>query len=398
MKRLLFVAVLLSVTIAAMGQKPSKKSLKRVDDALELSLEHSKYLYSLVEADKKAMPQSIEKGELLTSNIAWWTSGFFPGTLWYLYESSGDESLIAMADDVTERVLPQQYTKTHHDVGFMLNCSAGNGYRLTGNQTYKSALKNAAKSLSTRFSPSVGAIRSWDNPKWEYPVIIDNMMNLELMFVASSMFDIPYYETIAVSHADKTMQCHYRDDASCYHVIDYDSKSGDVLSAVTHQGYADDSAWSRGQAWGLYGYVLMYRFTGDQKYLDWAGKITKFLVEHPNMPDDLVPYWDFDAPGIPNALRDVSAASVICSAWIEMSQYLEGAESKAIFALAEKQLNSLMSDKYMEKTVGENCGFILKHSVGFMNKNSEIDVPLSYADYYFVEALMRMKNYGSMRK
>ena len=339
------------------------------------------------------LPRTIGKdGKLMTSKSNWWTSGFFPGVLWYLYEAEGDDSLKMYAENFTRRVEKEQFTTDNHDVGFMLYCSFGNGLRLTGNEEYAKVLLQGARSLSTRFRPQVGCIRSWDwnRQVWQYPVIIDNMMNLELLSWASKYSGDPKFAEIARSHADVTMKHHFRPDHSSYHVVSYDTITGQPEKKNTCQGYAHESSWARGQAWALYGYTMMDRETGDRKYLDHAGNVARFIMDHPRLPEDKIPYWDFDAPDIPDAPRDASAGAIMASALIELSLCTEGDFSKRCLSVAETQLKTLSSPEYLAEP-GTNCHFILKHSVGNYPGKSEVDVPLTYADYYYVEALVRYK-------
>lgn len=374
-----------------MAAAPQKSMQRVVDEALEFSLEQSLRMWHSIEEKPGLLPRTAKDGELVTCESGWWTSGFYPGTMWYLYEYSKEPAALKAAEATTERVSREQFTTSNHDVGFQINCSAGNGYRLTGREDYRTALVNAGNSLATRFDPAVGLTRSWNSRKWQYTVIIDNMMNLELLAVSSSLTGDNTHYDMARSHADKTMQNHFRPDGSSYHVVSYDSLAGNVLNRVTHQGVSDDSSWSRGQAWGLYGFVMMYRQTGDKKYLDHAVKVGKYIMNHPRMPKDKIPYWDFDAPGIPHVDRDVSAGAIMASAYVELSTMVEGALSEQFLHLAEKQIRSLASPAYRARKVGDNNNFILRHGTGFMAKQYEIDAPLAYADYYFVEALMRYR-------
>jgi rhamnogalacturonyl hydrolase YesR len=292
-----------------------------------------------------------------------------------------------MAVKYTEALDTIQYYTGNHDVGFMIYCSYGNGLRLAGTEAYKEVILNAAKSLSTRYIPEAGIIQSWNANKskdWECPVIIDNMMNLELLFKATQLSGDSTFHNIAVSHANKTMENHYREDWSCYHVVDYDKEVGGVRSKQNAQGYAHESAWSRGQAWGLYGFTVAYRYTKDQRYLDMADNIYRFIFTHENLPADLVPYWDYNAPNIPNEPRDASAAAVAASALYELVDY-DRAEYRET---ADKIMASLAGDAYTA-IVGTNGNFLLMHSVGSIPHDNEIDVPLNYADYYFLEALTR---------
>ena len=337
------------------------------------------------------LPRSFNhKGEFITCKSDWWVSGFFPGALWYLYEYSGDEQMKKLAEEYTARVEDQQYTTNNHDVGFMIYCSFGNGYRLTNNGHYKDVILTAANSLATRYRPSTGVIRSWDWGTWQYPVIIDNMMNLELLFFASHNPDYKKLGNIAVSHAEKTLANHFRPDGSSFHVVSYDTVTGAVISQQTRQGYSDASAWARGQAWGLYGYTMCYRETGDKKYLEQAQKIADFILNHPNLPEDKIPYWDFDDPDIPDTYRDASAGAIICSALIELSRLSDKEINRKYLKVAKKQLKSLSSEPYRAKP-GTNGNFLLMHGVGSKPENSEADVPLTYADYYYIEAMMRYK-------
>jgi hypothetical protein len=377
------------------GQSGSIITHSEINETLQFAKEQVMSLYSEVQPLAKRLPRTINaQGKLVTSNDAWWTSGFFPGTLWYLYEYSGKTEVMQAALEMSERVRNQQYTTDNHDVGFMIFCSFGNALRLTDNKEFESVIINAARSLSTRFNPVTGTIKSWDNRRWQYPVIIDNMMNLELLTQATKISGDSSFYKIAVTHANTTMKHHFRPDGSSYHVLNYDTLKGGTLEKVTFQGFADESSWARGQAWGLYGYVMMYRETGIQSYLNHAIKIADYIAGHPNLPEDKIPYWDFNAPDIPNALRDASAGSVIASALIELSTFTGNDKSAQYLQLGERMLKSLASYPYLAAK-GENGNFILKHSVGFMARNSEVDVPLTYADYYFVEALMRLKDLKS---
>ena len=345
--------------------------------------------------DTVRIPSTYKNGEIVYVPTDDWVSGFFAGTLWYMYELTGDEMWAGHARKHTEVLDSIQYLTWHHDVGFMIYDSYGNGLRLKNIPEYKDVCVTTAKSLSTRFRPGAGIIQSWNVDRgwqsergWTCPVIIDNMMNLELLFKATEFSGDSTYAKIAISHADKTLENHFRPDYSCYHVVDYDPETGEVLHRCTAQGYADESAWARGQSWALYGYTVAYRFTGDEKYLKHAENVAGFIFNDPNMPEDLVPYWDFDAPDIPDAYRDVSSAAVNASALYELS-YLTGKASYK--EKADRIIESLSTPAY-RAAQGTNGGFILMHSVGSIPHGSSIDVPLNYADYYFLEALIRKRN------
>ena len=341
------------------------------------------------------MPKTFNytSNKLVTSDTKWWCSGFYPGSLWMIYEYTKDEDIKKEALARLSILEKEKHYTGNHDLGFMMFCSFGNAYRITGNEAYKEVINTAAASLITRYRPSIQSIQSWDSSSnFKCPVIIDNMMNLELLLWASEQGGDPKFKEVALTHAQTTLKNHFRPDYSSFHVLDYDLKSGTVARKTTAQGAADSSAWSRGQVWGLYGFTVMYRFTKDPTYLNQAKRIASFLLNHPNLPNDKIPYWDFNAPGIPNTYRDASAASIMASALLELAQYATKNESANYIAIAEKILRVLSTDAYRSK-LGENGGFLLKHSVGSLPGKSEIDVPLTYADYYFLEALQRYENW-----
>jgi unsaturated chondroitin disaccharide hydrolase len=345
---------------------------------------------------KSGFPRTVEDGKLRMVDVRDWTAGFFPGSLWYLSEATGDAKWRSAAAVQTAAMEPAKLDRSSHDLGFMLYNSYGNGLRLTGDAAYRDVLLTGADSLVTRFNPQVGSIQSWNvgnRPGWTFPVIIDNMMNLEFLMWASRASGNPRYREIAITHADTTLKNHFRPDNSSYHVVDYDPASGAVRGRVTAQGNANDSAWARGQAWGLYGYTMMYRETKKPEYLAQAKKIAAFLINHPRLPADKVPYWDFDDPAIPDVPRDASAAAIMASALLELRGYVDADTAKQYTAVAEQQLRSLSTPAYLAK-VGENGGFLLKHSTGHKPAGKEIDVPINYADYYFLEALLRYKSAG----
>lgn len=341
-------------------------------------------------------PRTIEKktGKVVYVPIDDWCSGFFPGSMWMLYRLTGDNKWKVDAQNYTVTLDSVKYLTWHHDIGFIIGCSYLNGYRITKNEAYKGVIIKAAQSLCTRFRPKAGIIQSWNVDKdwqttrgWKCPVIIDNMMNLELLFAATELSGDSTYYRIACKHADTTLAHHFRSDNSCYHVVDYDPETGVVRKRQTAQGYSDESAWARGQAWALYGYTLCYRFTKDSKYLEQAQKVFDFIFSNKNLPSDLVPYWDYNAPNIPKEPRDVSAAACTASALYELEGYVPGHHYRQT---ADKIMKSLTTSDYMAK-VGTNGNFILMHSVGSIPHHAEVDVPLNYADYYYLEALWRMK-------
>lgn len=357
--------------------------------------QYSLMLQQIGREGKVRIPKTIDKlGRMVYIPIDDWCSGFFPGSLCYLYQLTNDKSWLLQSRRFTEALDSIQYLTWHHDVGFMIGSSYLNIYRLNPNKAYKKAIIQTAKSLCTRFRKKAGVIQSWNVDRgwqskrgWTCPVIIDNMMNLELLFEATRLSGDSTYWKVAVSHANKTLENQFRRDGSCYHVVDYDPNNGAVLHRQTAQGYADNSAWARGQAWAVYGYTVCYRYTHDRKYLDQAVKTLNFVMQNPNLPNDLIPYWDFDAPNIPNEPRDASSAACIASALYEMNNYLP---DNGYTSLADRIIRSLSSPEY-RAPLGKNGCFLLMHSVGSIPHNNEIDVPLNYADYYFLEALTRRK-------
>ncbi|MCF6359000.1 MAG: glycoside hydrolase family 88 protein [Draconibacterium sp.] len=336
-------------------------------------------------------PRTIKNGELRLVPSRDWTSGFFPGNLWMLYELTGETKWKDFALDYTLPLKKEQWNKGTHDLGFMMFCSFGKAYQFTKNEEYKNILIQSAKSLATRFNPKVGCIRSWDHnsDKWDFPVIIDNMMNLELLLWAFNETGEDYLKNIAITHAQTTIKNHFRDDYSSFHVIDYNPETGEVRKKNTHQGYSDESAWARGQAWGLYGFTMMYRETGMKEFLIQAEKIAGFILSQPGIKEGKVPYWDFNAPNIPDEPYDASAGAIITAALYELGDYSEHGET--YIKVANKLFETLSSAKFLAP-VGDNEGFILKHSTGHLPGNSEIDVPLVYADYYFLESIIKKQN------
>lgn len=384
---LLFTAVL---TLAISCSEPQKETMDQlIDRVFAVAAEQSKIMSSALADDQT--PKTFEDGKLVKAPYDWWCSGFFPGVLWYIYEYNGDVSIKELAVKETAKVEPVKYVTDHHDVGFMINCCYGHQYRLTGDEHALEVLRTAAQSLTGAFTEEVGCIKSWPFVKpgfsWVYPVIIDNMMNLELLMSVANMDNNEWLRHVAVSHADVTMKNHFREDYTTCHLVDYVPGTGEVNKKITVQGLADSSAWARGQAWALYGYTMMYQQTGDRKYLHQAQHVGDMIEGY--LPEDGIPYWDFNDPKIPDTYRDASAGAVMASAYIALDQVADN--GKDYLAIAEKQLRTLASDEYLAKP-GEIGGFILKHSVGNLPEDVEIDVPLTYADYYFIEALMRYHN------
>ena len=380
---------LILLTFLIFGCSNQKKDVKL--DLIKHVAQQTQYAIQIAEPLRDSIltsPRTIKNGTMKLVPSRDWTSGFFPGNLWMLYELTGDKKWEDLALEYTLPLKKEQWNKGTHDLGFMMFCSFGKAYKNTKNEEYKNILIQSAKSLASRFNPKVGCIRSWDHnsDKWDFPVIIDNMMNLELLIWAYNETGENYLLDVAITHAQTTIKNHFRDDYSSYHVIDYSPETGEVQNKQTHQGYSDESAWARGQAWGLYGFTMMYRETGMEEFLIQAEKIAGFIISQPGIKEGKIPYWDFNAPNIPDEPYDASAAAIIIAALYELSNSSENSET--YIEVADKLFATLSSVKFLAK-VGENEGFLLEHSTGHLPGNSEIDVPLVYADYYFLESIIK---------
>ena len=334
----------------------------------------------------ETMPKTFQGDTLVTSNLKWWCSGFYPGVCWYTYLINGDPAIRDLALRQTAKLLDLDKLTHDHDIGFQMLSSVVPAYEETGDSLYLGVLKEAAEILAARFNPTVGCIKSWDGNKYTYPGIIDNMMNLELLTRAAALFDVPEWKEIALTHARTTMKNHFREDHSSYHLVDYNPEDGSIIRKQTVQGYADDSAWSRGQSWGLYGFTMMYRETGEEEFLQQAQAIAEFLL--PLSRERAVPAWDYNAPAESVAQDDASAAAVMASALFDLADLAPSPAALTYRLRAEFILEELCKDKYL-CAPGECGGFLLKHSTGNYPAGKEVDVPLTYTDYYFMEALYR---------
>ena len=394
--RFLIAALILSASAHTgsaqqkLNYKPKADLVKLIDKNLKDATAQYKVLMKNVPAD--SLPETFQYNRSKSTTAKNWVSGFYPGTLFYLYEGTKDKTLYKAGLAKLPVMEPIKHIDSH-DIGFMMYCSFGNANHIKPSAAYKDILLTSAQSLCKRFNPVVGCTMSWSSKPGEFRVIIDNMMNLELLTWATKVSGDSTYAKIALQHANTTMKNHFRPDYSSYHLVNYNPATGDINKKQTVQGYADDSAWARGQGWGLYGYTMMYRETKDPKYLDQAKHIAEFILNNPNLPKDKVPYWDFSAPGIPNAYRDASAGAIYASALIELAGYVDAATANRYLDVAETIIRTLSGDQF-KAAPGENGGFILKHSVGHLPKGAMIDVPLTYADYYFVEAMLRYKKLG----
>ena len=390
--------LILSICLAVVASNAKAQNKENKQGKMS-AIDHAKtqYDYAFEEIAKtKARgakgvnPRSIKGDTLAMVASKDWTSGFFPGNLWYMYELTQDKKWLEKAKEFTAPIEQEKLNGTSHDMGFKIYCSFGNGYRLTKDPKYREIMIQSARTLITRFNPKVGSIRSWDHHAevWDFPVIIDNMMNLELLFWAfKETKDSTFYQ-VAVNHANTTMKNHFRPDYSSYHVIGYDPQTGAVTKRNTHQGYSDESSWARGQAWALYSFTMCYRETGDKKYLYQAENIGNYILKNPSTPNDLIPYWDYNAPKIPNEPKDVSAATITASAMYELSTMVP---EKSVFykEIADKIMKSINKNHKAEALT--NKGFLLTNSTGNLPAKLEMNVPIVYADYYYLEALLRKR-------
>ena len=336
--------------------------------------------------DPTRFPRStLTNGSWRLYDSSEWTSGFFAGCLWQMYGRTANNSYRTWAADWTAGMAGERNDTGTHDVGFKILCSFGTGFRIAGDPSYPSIIRQGAQSLSTRFNSVVGCTQSWDG-RYHFPVIIDNMMNLEILFWAARNGGDPAWYDMAVSHALKTRQNHVRANGSTYHVVDYDSTTGAILFRGTHQGYSNSSTWARGQAWGLHGFTIAFRETDDTRFLDTARLLADYFIN--NLPADKVPYWDFNAPNIPNEPKDTSAGAIAASGLYELATLDPDPVRRTRYRdAANAILASLCSPAYLAE--GSTSDGILLHGVGHKPNNTEIDVSLIYGDYYFIEALMR---------
>ncbi len=392
----LSAVILLLVVSVSFGQKREEAKWTLVDVQRAIDYCESKAERTIVNLNGfEKSPRIVPLGDKhwQAKPAGGWTSGFWAGILWYVYEGTGNEKIKSAAEKFTEEIeMILSAPVKSHDLGFIFNCSYGNGYRLTRNEEYSKVLLTAADSLTHLFDSKVGTILSWPaqvRKKVYYPhnTIIDNMMNLELLFEASKISTKNEYYKMAVSHADVTAKNQIRPDNTVYHVVVYDNKTGKALRKATHQGYDDESVWARGQAWGIYGYTMAFRETGNKKYLKIAERLAGAYLKR--LSNDYVPFWDFDDPSIPNAVKDASAACIVASSFLELSEQQGNKKKKAFYRIeAEKMLHSLSSPSFLSGA--ENDAFLL-HSTGNKPSNSEVDIPIIYADYYYIEALVRLK-------
>ncbi len=377
--------IVISFLIACKSEKKEHHNFQK-----KLENRYNKLLeYKL---DSTAFPRSYshEKQQIKKVPSKDWTSGFFAGNLWQIYKLTGNEDFKKKAKEWTAFIEKEKFNNRTHDMGFKVFCSFGNALKQEDNKAYKDIIVKSAQTLSTRFNETIGSIRSWDfnKDKWQFPVIIDNMMNLELLFEATKISGDSTFHKIAIKHANTTLKNHFRLDHSTWHVLDYDTITHLPRLKITHQGISDNSAWARGQGWAINGFTMMYRYTKDLKYLNQAEATANFFLNHKNLPEDGIPYWDFDDPSIPNVSRDVSAAAVVASALVELYGYTKNQD---YLDYSKKVINTLETTNYILPKDFE-APFILDHSFGDWSKRSEMNEPIVYGDYYYLQTLIRLKD------
>ncbi len=392
MKNLIFFISITFITIISQKSFAGGYLDSLVNNAVKVSLNHLEKSVKEV-GDTTLFPTYGTKDlkwQLKTSDD--WTSGFYPGCLWYGYEFSKDTRFEKWAREWTAPIEHEKYNPNTHDLGFRFMCSFGNGLRLgkgPAYKNYKDIILTAAKTLAKRYNPKVGCLSSnWDKLKIEnsFPVVIDIMMNLELLFWASENGGPQYLTEYAINHATTTARDFIRGDGGTYHIVRYNKNTGEIINKGTLQGAGDETTWSRGQAWGIYGYVVTYRYTEDKKFLKTAEKLADYFIKH--LPEDHVSPWDFQSD---INYRDVSATSITTSALFEMINYIkEDSLRNYYLSQAEAMLTSLCKPPYF--TDGKNTSCILDHSVQYLPINSNVDVPAIFADYYFLEAIERYES------
>ena len=384
----ILMLLFISLLMCNQKQSPEFQLPADVDKIMNFAMsQYTEAVQTLIDT-AKAPIQNNADGTWIQKETSNWVSGFFAGILWYFYEYTNDPLWEKQARKWNAALEPEKFNTQTHDLGFMLYNSFGNGYRLTNDEKYKEILLQGAESLITRFNPNVGTIKSWNSEPENHLTIVDNMMNLEYLFWASKISGDPKFRDIAIRHADVTLKNHFRADGSSYHVVNYDPQTGEVKEKKTSQGYSNESSWARGQAWGGYGFTMMYRETNDPRYLEIAQKTFNRFIER--LPHDMVPYWDFDAPNIPNEPKESSAAAIAASALLELSKYTSDANHRdRYYQTAMDLLEALSTERYLAKNGKYQC--ILLHSNGSVPRGTDVDVSFTYADYYFVEALLQLK-------
>jgi hypothetical protein len=389
--RLLFLALPPLFVTGFLGAQTAPATEKQwVKAQLDFALQQYKYLAQEVGARNAGLPKSLsDDGSLVLVPPKDWTSGFFAGGLWYLYDYSKDEAILQEAVKYTEQLNTVLQGPYDHDIGFIMMSSFGHAFRLIPREAYKMQLLQAAEALASRFNQKVACTRSWDWGPWKFPVIIDNLMNMELLYWAAAAGGSAQWQDIANQHNNTTMKNHFRPNGSSYHLVDYDPKTAQVLRMQTVQGYADESSWSRGQGWALYGYTMAYRFTRNPEFLNQALRVANFILSQHILRSEPVPPWDFDVPDQAASLKDSSAGAIYASAFQELAEYVDKEQATGFLNYADRLLESLSSERFRASTKGALHGFLLDHAVGWYTGGSDLDKPLIYGDYYYIEAMVR---------
>ncbi|MCM3781375.1 glycoside hydrolase family 88 protein [Neobacillus mesonae] len=340
-------------------------------------------------------PHASQGGIYELSGPEWWTAGFWPGILWLLYGDSGDQQMKAAAEEcegAMDAVL-DAYVRLDHDLGFMWTLSSIANYKLTGSEISRIRAMKAANFLAARFNLKGRYIRAWnpwqEGERNEGIAIIDCCMNTPLLFWASRISGDPRYAHIAKAHMDTVLRQFIREDGSVYHIINFDAETGNRIEGLGGQGYAPESAWSRGSAWAIYGLTLAYHHTGQRAYLTAAHRTANFFLSH--LAEDQVPAWDFRAPEPLQKLKDSSASSCAASGLILLGKKTGGLEGEFYQKRGEQMLKSLYESYGAWNNINEE-GLIL-HGTSNYPQGTNIDVPLIYGDYFFVEGLARLRGY-----
>jgi len=390
MRPTLLLVMLISLMISCKSTQDAPSAI--VDNAsinkrlTDLSNKMAVHLESIT-IDSTKIPRAIaEDGTLIAKNSRQWTSGFFPGTLWQLASHSQNEEILKQARTWSNFIEKEKWDTHTHDIGFKVNNTFGQWNKVEPSKRNNDIIVQASATLIKRFNENVKAIKSWDwgKERWIFPVIIDNMMNLEMLFDATDISGDSIYYQIADQHAQTTLANHFRENHSSYHVVDYDTITGAPRNKLTHQGLNDESTWARGQAWGLYGFAMAYDRTGNEAYFKKAKEIANLFFTHPNMPTDLIPYWDFDALNIPDEAKDVSAAAIAINGLMMLVKHDSENEEKYM-----KWVNTVIRSLEKEEYQTDKAPFLLGRSTGSVPDSFEVDVPISYGDYFYVQALLQ---------
>ncbi|HEY65422.1 MAG TPA: glucuronyl hydrolase [Caldilineae bacterium] len=331
-------------------------------------------------------PQATEHGRWRYTEDGGWTGGFWPGRLWLAYLVTEEGRYATAAREWCVRLAPREFDTTTHDLGFLFYPSYVTGYRLTDERALRYGALAAAETLTRRFNPKGNFIQAWgplDDPRRRGRTIVDTMMNLDLLFWATTQTGENRFSDIAVRHARTCQTHHVRPDGSTAHVYDFNPDTGEPIGQNTHQGYSPTSCWSRGQAWAIYGFTTCYRRTGDEAFLATARKLADWFIAH--LPEDHVPYWDFNAPDIPNEVRDSSAAAIAACGLLDLAI----AAGEPRYREAGLEILTSLATHYTSRDHPEEEGILL-HATGAKPLGREIDVSLTYGDYYFVEGLLRI--------